>query len=52
MLTVLMNYIFVFSIGIFIGTLLAFEIFQNQLQKEIDTHYVLKYLSEMNWEEQ
>ncbi|MBQ2635359.1 MAG: hypothetical protein IJG09_01460 [Methanobrevibacter sp.] len=49
MLTVLMNYLFVFSIGIFIGTLCAFEVFQNQLQKEINTHYILKYLSEYDW---
>ena len=36
MLTVLMNYIFVFSIGIFIGIILAFEIFQKQLKNSIE----------------
>ena len=35
MLTNLMNYIFVFSIGILIGGLFAFEVFQKQLEKTI-----------------
>ena len=30
-----MNYIFVFSIGILIGGLFAFEVFQKQLEKTI-----------------
>ena len=32
-----MNYIFVFSIGIFTGTLIAFEIFQKQLKNIINS---------------
>ena len=36
MLTNLMNYIFVFSIGVFIGVLIAFEIFQKQLKNFIN----------------
>ena len=38
MLTVLMKDIFVFSCGILIGVAFAFEVFQNQLQKEINYH--------------
>lgn len=36
MFSVLMNYIFVLAIGIFIGTVSAFEIFQRQLEKELN----------------
>ena len=46
MLTVLMNYIFVFSIGIFIGIVSAFEIFQKQLQDTINLYYFKRYMAE------
>jgi len=43
-----MNYIFVFSIGIFIGIISAFEIFQKQLKKEIHHRKVIRYLRQLN----
>ena len=36
MLLVLMNYIFVLAVGIFLGTVSAFEIFQRQLEQELN----------------
>ncbi len=44
-----MNYIFVFSIGIFIGNLLAFEIFQKQLEKIIFREQVCDYVIKYGW---
>lgn len=49
MLTVLMNYIFVLACGIFIGVLISFEVFQNQLQKEINYHYFRSYITKYGW---
>ncbi len=50
MLTVLMKDIFVFSCGILIGVAFAFEVFQNQLQKEINYHYFRSYITKYGWE--
>lgn len=49
MLTVLMKDIFVLACGILIGVAFAFEVFQNQLEKEINNYYLCKYLSECDW---
>jgi len=43
MLTILMNYIFVFSVGVLAGTLCAYELFQEQLRKELNAQ-LLYYL--------
>lgn len=51
----IMNCLFVFSIGILIGVLFAFTIFQRQLSKEIHAYQVIEYLKQdykryYNWE--
>lgn len=51
MLTNLMNYIFVFSIGILTGTLFAFEVFQKQLETLLinDDSLFKEYITLHGW---
>ena len=46
MLTVLMNFVFVLAIGILIGALFAFEVFQRQLERTLFEYYLIKYFKE------
>lgn len=43
MLILLLNFVFVLVVGIFLGTVSAFEIFQRQLEKEIKYYKLCKF---------
>lgn len=51
MSVLLLNFVFVLAIGIFLGTVSAFEIFQYQLQKELRKQRVLRWMEDNpSWE--
>ena len=46
MSVLLLNFVFVLVVGIFLGTVSAFEIFQHHLQKELNTYRILQWLED------
>ena len=46
MSVLLLNFVFVLVVGIFLGTVSAFEIFQYQLQKELRTQRLLRWMED------